>query len=412
MYALLALGAYAVYVQSLSGVVAPFVAKEFGLGDAGITGIAGWISLGALGAALLTRLADRHGRRNILLLSFALLPLLSLATAFAPGVASYTLAQLGVNALFVTLLAGIVVVISEQAADGERAAGQAWFGLAGAIGGGLALGLAGAADRLPGGWRSLWLVAVLPALATLHVRRALRETGRFEHAREQGKVDSTRAGDLFRGAYRQRAIGLLVVSFLRPIALVATATWPFYHMVKTLGLPPASASLVFLVGGGIGQLGYPLGARLSNRWGRRPTSVAGSFVAVAAGILFFWVPAGPAALVPLAVLTAASQAAIAVLSLSDRLIGTELFPTALRATFAGASALMQAGAAITAQFGLSLLATPLGGLAPAITWLSAATFVPAIIVFLMVVPETRGLSLERAALEDEPPPQAVDRAGR
>ena len=115
-----------------------------------------------------------------------------------------------------------------------------------------------------------------------------------------------------------------------------------------------------------------------------------------------WVPAGPSALVPLMALTAASQGAIAALSVSDRLIGTELFPTALRATFAGASALMQAAATIATQFGLSLLATPLGGLAPAITWLSAATFVPAIAVFLLVVPETRGLSLERAALEDEP----------
>jgi MFS family permease len=402
MYALLALGAYAFYVQALGGIVAPFVAKEFGLGDAGITGIAGWISLGVLGAALLTRLADRHGRRAILLLCFALLPLLSLASALAPGVTSYALAQVVVNALYVTLLSGIAVVISERASDGRRAEGQSWFGLSGALGGGLAFGLAAAADHLPGGWRSLWLVAALPALATLPVRRALRETSRFERAREQGKVDSTRARDLFGREYRRRAIGLLVVSLLRPIALVATTTWPFYHMVRTLGLSPALASLVFLVGGGIGQLGNPLGARLSNRWGRRPTSIAGSFVAVAAGIAFFWVPAAPTTLVPLMVLLATSQTGIAALSVSDRLIGTELFPTALRATFAGASALMQAGAAIAAQVGLSLLATPLGGLAPAIAWLSAATFVPAIIVFLIVVPETRGLSLERAALEDEP----------
>src|SRR5512145_3049379 len=109
MYALLALGAYAFYVQALGGIVAPFVAQEFGLGDAGITGIAGWISLGVLGAALLTRLADRHGRRGILLLCFALLPLLSLASALAPGVASYALAQVVVNALYVTLLSGIAV---------------------------------------------------------------------------------------------------------------------------------------------------------------------------------------------------------------------------------------------------------------------------------------------------------------
>ena len=217
MYALLALGAYAFYVQALGGVVAPFVAQDFGLGDAGITGIAGWISLGAIGAALLTRRADRHGRRGILLLCFALLPLLSLASALSPGVATYTLAQLLVNALFLTLLAGITVMISERASEGRRAEGQAWFGLTGALGGGLALGLAAAVDHLPGGWRSLWLVAVLPVLALPHVRRALPETSRFEQAREQGKVERARAGDLFRGAYRRRAIGRSSETTSRPI---------------------------------------------------------------------------------------------------------------------------------------------------------------------------------------------------
>ena len=402
MYALLALGAYAFYVQALGGVVAPFMAKEFALGDAGVTGIAGWISLGAIGAALLTRLADRHGRRGILLLCFALLPPLSLASALAPGVTSYALAQLGVSVLFLTLLAGITVVVSERASDGERAAGMAWFGLSGALGGGLAFGLAAAVDHLPGGWRGLWAVAALPVLAIPLARRALSETSRFERAREQGKVERARVRDLFGAVYRQRTIGLLVVSLLRPIAFVATTTWPFYHMVRTLGLSPALASLVFLVGGGIGQLGNPLGARWSNVSGRRPTSLVGSFVAVLAGILFYWVPAGPFALIPLMALTAASQGAIAALSVSDRLIGTELFPTALRATFAGASGLVQAAAAIATQFALSLLTAPLGGLVPAITWLSALTFVPGIVVFLRVVPETRGLSLERAALEDEP----------
>jgi MFS family permease len=233
------------------------------------------------------------------------------------------------------------------------------------------------------------------------VRRALPETERFARARAIGRVATSRASDLFRGPLRRRSIGLLGVSFLRPIALIAVATWPFYHMVETLSLSPGLASLVYLVGGGIGQVGHPLGARLSNRWGRRPTSLAGSIAAVATGVLFFWVAPGPAVLPQLMALMALNQAATAAFSVSDRLIAVELFPTPLRATFAGASALMLAGAAVASQFGLSLLSRPLGGLVPAITWLSLATFLPATAVFLLAVPETRGLSLEQASLEEE-----------
>lgn len=125
-------------------------------------------------------------------------------------------------------------------------------------------------------------------------------------------------------------------------------------MVKTLSLSlsPALASFVYLVGGGVGQVGHPLGARLANRWGRRPTSLAGSILAVVAGVLFFWVRPGPAELVQLVALMAVSQAATAAFSVSDRLLGVELF-------------------------------------------------LPATAVFALVVPETRRLSLEQAALEEE-----------
>jgi len=399
---LLGLTAYAFYVQALGGLGAPFVAREFGLGDAGVTSIAGWIALGAFGTALLTRLADRHGRRRIVLLSFAATPLLSLASALAPDVWTYTLSQIGVNALLGALLAGIVVVMTERASDALRATGQAWFGLVGALGAGPALGLAASVDQLPWGWRTFWVVAALPILALPAVRRALPETERFVRARDGGHVAASRVSDLFRGGLRRRSIGLLMLSFLRPIALIAVGTWPFYHMVKTLAFSPALASLVFLVGGGIGQLGNPLGARLANGWGRRPTSALGSVVAVATGILFFRVAPGPSALLELIVLMALCQAATAAFSVSDRLLGTELFPTPLRATFGGLSGLLLAFAAVASQFGLSALSLRLGGLVPAITWLSIATFVPATAIFLIVVPETRGLSLEESSLEEEP----------
>ncbi|HTO53385.1 MAG TPA: MFS transporter [Myxococcota bacterium] len=407
MRLLLGLSVYAAYVQALGAITAPFFAADLGLDDAKITAIMGFASLGAFGTAALARLADRHGRRGLVLASFAFLPLFSLASAIAPGVVSFTLAQVVVNALMGALFTGIVVAMVEGSSEQWRARGQAWFGLACALGGGVAVGMGAVIERVPFGWRGFWALAALPALAVPSVRRALGETTRFELARDAGRTSTTRAADLFRGPWRRRSLALLVVAALRPIALIATSSWPYYHMVKTLALSPATASLVFIAGGTVGQLGNPLGARLANGWGRKPAAVWGSLVCVASGIAFFWVPAGAGAVPLLIALSALNQAASAVFYLVDRLIATELFPTPLRATFSGVAGLMVAGAYFVANFGLSLLVGPLGGLVQAITWLSIVSFVPATVIFLAAVPETRGLSLEESAheapVEDESP---------
>jgi MFS family permease len=403
MRLLLGLSVYAAYLQALPGVTSPFLAAELGLDDAQITAIAGFVSLGAFGTAALARMADRRGRRGLVILCFALLPLLSLGSALAPGIVTYTLSQIGVSALMGALFTGIVVVMIERSSESRRAAGQSWFGLACAAGGGLAIGLAALGNDMPWGWRGFWLVAALPALAIEPVRRALGETERFTRARDDGHVAASRARDLFRGPWRRRSLALLCVASLRPIALIATSAWPYYHMVKSLGLSPVTASLIFFFGGGVGQLGNPLGARLADVWGRRPTAVWGSAVAVATGIAFYWIPLGPAAVTELVALTAVNQGATAAFSVADRLLATELFPTPLRATFSGVGGLMGAGAQLVANFGLSLLVAPLGGLVPAISWLSIVTFVPATLIFLAAVPETRGMSLEQAAAEEESP---------
>ena len=86
---------------------------------------------------------------------------------------------------------------------------------------------------------------------------------------------------------------------LKPVAIAATSTWPYYHMVKTLGLSPATASLVYFIGGGVGLVGNPLGARLTNRWGRRPTSTLFTAIAITSGVAFYYVPNGTGALAPL-----------------------------------------------------------------------------------------------------------------
>ena len=161
---------------------------------------------------------------------------------------------------------------------------------------------------------------------------------------------------------------------------------------------------IFIVGGGVGLLGIPLGARLANRWGRRPTLATFSLLCVAGGLAYYWVPAdflGAPALA-LGACFAVSQVSFNAYNVAERCLDTELFPTALRATYAGSTRLGQAIATIVANFAVSAIASQLGGIVPAITLVCVATALPAAAIFLAVAPETAGQSLDETSLEQAP----------
>jgi putative MFS transporter len=405
MAALLALTGFAAYLQTVPGIAAPFIAREFGLSDAGIASLMGFVALGALGAFGLTRLADRRGRRGVLLACLACLPVLSLASALVPGVRLFVALQVLVAALYVSVLATTMVVITEELPDSERAQGQAYYGLLFSLGGAPVLLLAPLLADSEQGWRVLWMLPAAAALAIPWVRRSLPETRRFERAAASGSVAATRARDLFHGPYRRRAIGLLAAWTLRPIGVTSVLTYLFYHGVSNLALTPAVMTLILIVGGAAGLLGIPLGARLANRWGRRPTLASFSLLCVASGLAYYWVPGDPPgwSAVALGACFAVCQIAFNAYNVAERCLDTELFPTALRATYAGSTRLAQALATVVGNFAVSWLAAELGGIVPAITLVCLATALPAVVIFLAVAPETAGQALDQASLETTAP---------
>jgi MHS family alpha-ketoglutarate permease-like MFS transporter len=399
---LLGLNAFATYLTTTQAVVSPFLADTWALDDAGITFLAGVISLGAFGTVLLTRMADRRGRRRILLVGFVASLVLAVGSGLVGAVEPYALLQLLLLAAAGSMQVGTSVAVTEQVPEAARPVGHSWWGLAGALAGGLPFLLAPALAGREGGWRWMWLAAALMLVLAPAVRRGVAETGRFERAERAGSTERARVRDLFGERYGRRAVGLLLAGTLRPIALIATFTWSYYHMVHTLELSAGVASAIVIAGGGVGLAGNPLGARLAASWGRRPTLILGATVTVVTGIAFYFVPGSvPGGPVPgLALVFFVNQIGANAFGVADRCIDTELFPTALRATYAGMARLAAAVAAVACQFALSGLTIRLGGLPQAIAVLSLAAFLPSIPIFLWAAPETRGLSLDEASLEE------------
>jgi putative MFS transporter len=402
--ALFFLGGAAQAAMTLPIFTAPFVAKEFGLSDSQVAFVSGVISLGAFGAFGLSRLADRRGRRLVMRLGFAALGPLSLVTAAAPGVVVYGAAQLVSSAFRGSLASVVSVAITEVADDRARARVHGWYGLVGAIASGIPLGLAAGLGELANGWRILFAVVGALALALPWVWRRVPETGRFEQSRAAGEEGRGRVRDLLAPVWRRRAVGLVAVGVLRGAGLGALGSYAFYHAVDNLAQPAWVASAVLGGAGTLGMLGNAVGAILSERWGRRPTQVAGALLTTLAGVAYYQVPAGLGVWTPLALALGFTGYVLGIqaFAVADRLVDTELFPTRLRGTYAGARTVGDAAAAVLQNFGLSAAITALGSLELAIAVGVPALVLPALALFWWVTTESRGLTLDEAALEHYP----------
>ena len=275
----------------------------------------------------------------------------------------------------------------------------AWISIS-AIG---ALGLSRMIDRL--GRRRMLLVsmagtsvsALAAAVATNYAAFALCEIALFAI----GTTAASSFYDVFGKFYRRRAITVLFCSLLGNIAGIAASSWAYFHLVSVVGFKPGLASGLMLVGGGVGMLGFPLGARGCERYGRIPTIFVASLMTSLGAVAFYW---GPPADLPLRwlwieVTYCCFTAGLSAGQVGGNSLGTELFPTAIRGAMMGWYSLIGAAASITAQTLIAVLATRLGGLSIVVGYLSLLALPNAIIVAL-TLPETRGLSLEAAAMEE------------
>jgi MFS transporter, putative metabolite:H+ symporter len=149
---------YQCYAFAFLGVGAPFIAGSFHFDQSGIARMYAWISLNSVGALILSRMADRMGRRRIVLLSLLLTPLCSLAAAISANANLFILFEIIAYAGIGATFGSSFVMLAEALPIEKRAAGQGWANLAIATGGGGCVLLAPILAHYGISWR--WLLAV------------------------------------------------------------------------------------------------------------------------------------------------------------------------------------------------------------------------------------------------------------
>ena len=400
--ALLAMLFYQGFAAAIISVASPWIGTSFHLDGAGIARLFAWISLSAFGALALSRMIDRYGRRRMILWCVAAIPVCSIGAAIATSLLWFTIFQIALYAMVGAAGSGCVVMLSEELPIARRARGQSFGGLAAAVGAGLCVFLMPIFDAYGWSWRWMFVIsaagiAMLPAMA-----RLLPESERWELSDASGINTRTRFYDVFQPLYRKRSVTMILCALAGNISTTAANAFGYYHAVSVVGMSSAATSTMTIVAGGLGLLGFPLGAWTSERFGRVPTIVAFGIAITAGHLWYFWGPP-PHFAWPFWWLASGFfwfNVCDNAGTVGANAAATELFPTPLRGTMIGWFALVGAIGSVISNAAVALLANKMGGMSIVVGALSIVG-IPAAIAFGLLIDETRGMSLEMSAKEDQ-----------
>lgn len=355
-----------------------------------------------LGGIVFGRIADRRGRKFVLITTMLIMAGGSLLIGLMP-----TYGQVGVWASVLLLLARVAqgfahggesatanTYIAEIAPPAKR--GQwgsivfvAIFGgsvLAYVVGGGVtsALGAAGVAQW---GWRIPFLLGAVLALAALYLRRGMEESEVFE-----AKAAAAEVAPIPRKAII-RAV-LLMIAMTSGIT-AAHYTWTSYastFAITQRGMDPQTAYWASVIAQSLALISLPFWGRLSDRIGRKPLLIGFSVAMVAAQFPLMGMITSDGW-----TLAVAASLALCIVAIPGALLAavlSENFPTKIRTQGIG--------------FAYSLSVAIFGGTAPylnalfnswSLGWLSSVYIIVLCLATALAVfrlPETKGIDLKDA----------------
>jgi MFS family permease len=369
------------------------VTSAFGRSDQALGAALAIARAGVLLSLVAIALADRLGRRRLILVALVGACGANALAAVSPTFEVFTASQVVTRALVNTALIVAAIAAVEEAPDGARAFATGMYALALGAGFALSVVLLPLADLGDFGWRiSFALGAALVFLVPM-VARHLRETTRYEQIAKRSD-ERGRVREVFDRAYRLRFLLLGLAAFLTNVFSAPSSQLMNRYLTHAHHFSNSDVAIFRTVTAGVpGLVGVLLASRLAESRGRRPVTIVGLLVATAAQGAFF-LTSGNGALLWITPVISIIAAACAGLALGT--LDAELFPTEVRGTSNGF--LLVSGVAGSAV-GL-VLATQLkdvmGGLGPAIAVCGIATLLAALFV-VPRLPETADRRLDEVS---------------
>jgi MFS family permease len=341
--------------------------------------------LASLGALPITGLADRFGRRRMLLVTVGLGLAMTAAAAASPSYWWFVAIFASGRPLLSATNALAQVTAAEQTGSADRAKAVALIAAGYGTGAGVVAIVHSLAERAIG-FRGVFILALIPLALLPLLSRWISEPDRFAVAAAQGEQPMPVLGAVA-PRFRRRLLVVAVLGFAVSVITGPANSFVFLFAQNFLHQRGIVTAAMVVGAGAAGLVGLLVGRWLADQVGRRLTGAL-AMVAVALFATLTYTGSAPALLAGYILgVFAGSVFAPAAGSLVN-----ELFPTSVRASVAGWSL---AAGVLGAVAGLVIF----GAVAEAVHRFAVAglvTFLPAALVMALfwLLPETRGVEPE------------------
>ncbi len=356
-----------------------FAADEFGSSDTQQGLVLAGVRIGVLFSVALATLADRKGRRRILMWSMLGATVLTVLGAFAPTLLSLGLSQAAARGFTNALGILLIVIAAEEMPPRSRAYGFSLIALTAALGAGFAVMMLPVADFDIRAWRLIYFAPALALPLLIPICRRVPETARF--ADTMTKVEPMRID-------RRRLVVLASIGFL--LAMFATPASQFQNefLKDDRGFSALTITIFTLITATPAGIGVFAGGIAADVKGRRRVAAIG---AIGGAVLMAMAYRSTGS--PLWVLTMAGTIVGALVVPALGVYGPELFGTERRASANSYIKVVTVAGGAIGVAAVGWMSDTLGGFGNAFTVMLVAPALVAAIV-LTQLPETSGKTLE------------------
>lgn len=251
--------------------VLPHLAAENHLDESQKGAVLSLVGIGTMLSYFVVRLADGLGRRRVLTITIVGYTLATLLTALSHGIAMFVVAQVIARMFLIGEWAISMVIAAEEYPADRRGHVIGLIQAASSLGYIFCAGVVPFLVRSGLGWRTVYLVGVIPLLIMAFARRDLRETERFDAIAPSERPSVFR---IFKTTHRNKLFIMAAVWFFALIAPHnAVSFWKIFagqergFTEKQIGGSIAIASIaalpfVFMTGKLIDRIGRKRGASI------------------------------------------------------------------------------------------------------------------------------------------------------